>query len=93
MREMCSKVGNASIAQETRHLSTPPEKNALSRALLCGLYCDSPVILMYRRAHLCMNFANIVQVRLISTLKTKSEFTHIADLGENVEELAGGKGG
>lgn len=61
---------------------------------LCGPYRDGCVILMYRRAHFCMNVANIAQVRLISTLKNQSEFTHMAELGgENVESLAAGKGG
>src|SRR6266576_2083318 len=93
-REMCSKVGNASIVQETCHLSTPSEKNARSRARLCGLYRDGCVILMYRRAHFCTNAANIAEVRLISMLKNQSEFTHMAELaGENVEALAAGKGG
>ena len=74
------------MAQETCHLSTPSEKNARRRARLCGLYRDGCVILIYRRAHFCMNVAHIAQVRLISTLKDQSEFTHTAELeGENVE--------
>ena len=91
---MCSRVGNASTAQETCHLSTPSEKNARSRARLCGLYRDGCVILMYRRAHFCMNVANIAQVRLIDTLKNQSELTQMADFeGENVEESVTREGG
>jgi hypothetical protein len=61
---------------------------------LCGLYRDGCVILMYRRAHFCMNVAHIAQVRLISTLKNHSEFTHMEELGgENVEALVAGDGG
>ena len=88
-RERCSRVGNASTAQETCHLSTPLKKNARSRARLCGLYRDDCVILMYRRAHLCINVANIAQVRLITRLKNQSEFTQMADFeGECVEGSA-----
>ena len=49
---------------------------------------------MYRRAHLCMNVANIAQVRLITRLKSQSEFTQIADFEEEtVMESAIGEGG
>ena len=93
-RERCSRVGNASTAQETCHLSIPSEKNSRSRALLCGLYRDDCVIPMYRRAHLCMNVANIAQVRLITRLRNKSEFTQMVGFeGENGEETAGEGGG
>ncbi len=80
------------MVQETCHLSTPSEKNARSRARLCGLYRDRCVILMYRRAHFCTNVANIAQVRLITALKIQSELTQMVETeGENVE--ASGKGG
>ena len=93
-RDRCSRVGNASTAHKTCHWSTPSEKNARSRARLCGLYRDDRVILMYRRAHLCMNVANIAQVRLIDTLKNQSELTQMADFeGENVEESVTREGG
>lgn len=41
-----------------------------------------------------MNVANIAQVRLITRLRNKSEFTQMADFeGENVEESMAGEGG
>src|SRR6266436_733113 len=78
-----------SITHGTCNPSMTPEKNARTRARLCGLERSGWVTLLYRRPHCCSIIASVAYVRLIAKLKNQRVFTHMAYLGgENVGGLA-----